>query len=30
MNTLLTQRHITQSIVDFEGDYVMPVKDNQP
>jgi predicted transposase YbfD/YdcC len=30
MDALLTQRHVAQTIVDAEGDYVMIVKDNQP
>ena len=30
MDALLTQRHIAQAIVEAGGDYVMPVKDNQP
>ena len=30
MDALLTQRHIAQGIVEAGGDYVMPVKDNQP
>jgi len=30
MDTLLTQRHVAQTIVDAGGDYVMIVKDNQP
>src|SRR5262250_648842 len=30
MDTLLTQRHIAQTVVDKGGDYVMMVKENQP
>src|SRR2546425_3553951 len=30
MDTLLTQRHVAQTIVDEGGDYVMVVKENQP
>jgi hypothetical protein len=29
MDALLTQRHVAQTIVDKDGDYVMSVKDNQ-
>jgi predicted transposase YbfD/YdcC len=30
MDALLTQRHVAQTIVDADGDYVMTVKENQP
>jgi len=30
VDALLTQRHIAQQIVEAGGDYVMPVKENQP
>ena len=30
MDALLTQRHVAQTIVDKNGDYVMIVKENQP
>jgi predicted transposase YbfD/YdcC len=30
MDALLTQRHIAKTIVDYGGDYVMIVKENQP